>query len=167
MMFEAQFLLFLGVFFGIVGFVYWFTSNEDGGTMMLSAASLLGFLSGSYYMFWHRRMGKRVEGRDDALIADGAGAINSFPGAFNPKGPAPPWSRNCVTKRALVSENPNKPMTRDLVFPSKSHPPLVLPDGRNLRTDSPNAARPLQSASRRRTPRQHRHPRPSLEGERP
>ena len=57
---EALFLLFLGVFFGIVGFVYWFTSNEDGGTMMLSAASLLGFFSGSYYMFWHRRMGKRV-----------------------------------------------------------------------------------------------------------
>jgi hypothetical protein len=57
---EAQFLLFLGVFFGIVGFVYWFTSYEDGGTMMLFAASLLGFFSGSYYMFWHRRMGKRV-----------------------------------------------------------------------------------------------------------
>ena len=146
---EALFLLFLGVFFGIVGLVYWFTSYEDGGTMMLSATSLLGFFPRSYYMFWHRRMGKRVGDRDDEPIADSAGAINSFPGAFNPKGPAPPSSRNCVTKRALVSENPNQPMTRDLVFPSKSHPPLVLPDGRNLRTDSPNAARPLQPASRR------------------
>jgi hypothetical protein len=32
---EAVILLFLGVFFGIVGIVYWFTSYEDSGTMML------------------------------------------------------------------------------------------------------------------------------------
>ena len=32
---EALFLLFLGVFFGMVGLVYWFSSYEDGGTMML------------------------------------------------------------------------------------------------------------------------------------
>jgi hypothetical protein len=97
---EAIFLLFLGVFFGIVGIVYWFTSYEDGGTMMLSGTSLLGFFPRSYYMFWHRRMVKRVEGRDDAPIADGAGTIGSFPGAFNPRGPAPPRSRSCGTKRA-------------------------------------------------------------------
>jgi len=57
---EALFLLFLGVFFEIIGLVYWFTSYEDGGTMMLSGTSLLGFFPRSYYMFWHRRMGKRV-----------------------------------------------------------------------------------------------------------
>ena len=79
---EALFLLFLGVFFGIVGLVYWFTSYEDGGTMMLSATSLLGFFPRSYYMFWHRRMGKRVGDRDDEPIADSAGAINSFPGRW-------------------------------------------------------------------------------------
>ena len=32
---EALFLLFLGVFFGLVGLVYWFTSYDDGGGMML------------------------------------------------------------------------------------------------------------------------------------
>ena len=52
---EALFLLFLGVFFGLVGLVYWFTSYDDGGGMMLLGTSLLGFLPGLYYFFWHRR----------------------------------------------------------------------------------------------------------------
>ena len=43
---EAMFLLFLGVFFGIVGTVYWFWSYEDGGTMMLIGTAALGFLPG-------------------------------------------------------------------------------------------------------------------------
>jgi uncharacterized membrane protein HdeD (DUF308 family) len=78
---EAIILLFLGIFFGIVGIVYWFTSYEDGGTMMLVGTSALGFLPGAYYFFWHRRMGKRVEDREDASIEEGAGEINSFPGS--------------------------------------------------------------------------------------
>jgi hypothetical protein len=78
---EAAFLLFLGCFFGLVGIVYWFWSYEDGGTMMLAGTSALGFLPGSYYFFWHRRMGKRLEDRDDASITEGAGVIDSFPGS--------------------------------------------------------------------------------------
>jgi hypothetical protein len=75
---EAILLLFLGVFFGIVGLVYWFWSYEDAGTAMLVGTCLLGFLPGSYYFFWHRRMGNRLEDRD-AEIAEGAGEIDSFP----------------------------------------------------------------------------------------
>jgi ABC-type antimicrobial peptide transport system permease subunit len=75
---EALFLLFLGAFFGLVGLVYWFWSYEDGGGVMLLGATLLGFLPGSYYYFWHRRMGNRLEDRD-AEIAEGAGEIDSFP----------------------------------------------------------------------------------------
>jgi Cytochrome c oxidase subunit IV len=75
---EALFLLFLGAFFGLVGLVYWFWSYEDGGGVMLLGATLLGFLPGSYYFFWHRRMGARLEDRD-AEIAEGAGEIDSFP----------------------------------------------------------------------------------------
>jgi len=78
---EALFLLFLGAFFGVVGIVYWFTAYEDGGTMMLAGTAALGFLPGSYYFFWHRRMGHRPEDRDDASIEDGAGIIESFPGS--------------------------------------------------------------------------------------
>ena len=78
---EAMFLLFLGLFFGLVGLVYWFWSYEDGGSVMLAGTAALGFLPGSYYYFWHRRIGKRVEDRDDASIPDGAGVIDSFPGS--------------------------------------------------------------------------------------
>ncbi len=77
---EALFLIFLGAFFGIVGIIYWFTSYDDGGGMMLLGTSLLGFVPGSYYFFWHRRMGRRTEDRD-ASIEEGAGIINSFPGS--------------------------------------------------------------------------------------
>jgi Cytochrome c oxidase subunit IV len=76
---EAILLLFLGLFFGIVGVVYWFWSYEQAGTAMLIGTCTLGFLPGSYYWYWHKRMGKRVEDRDDATIAEGAGDIDSFP----------------------------------------------------------------------------------------
>ncbi len=76
---EAILLLFLGLFFGLVGLVYWFWSYEQAGTAMLVGTCTLGFLPGSYYWYWHRRMGNRVEDRDDASIAEGAGDIDSFP----------------------------------------------------------------------------------------
>ncbi|HEY3941964.1 MAG TPA: cytochrome c oxidase subunit 4 [Acidimicrobiales bacterium] len=78
---EALFLLGIGVFFGMIGVIYWFTAYEDGGTMMLVGTCLLGLLPGSYYFFWHRRMGARPEDRPDAEIAEGAGTISSFPGS--------------------------------------------------------------------------------------
>jgi hypothetical protein len=77
---EAVILLFLGLFFGVVGIVYWFWSYEQAGTAMLIGTCTLGLLPGSYYYYWHRRMGARVEDREDASIAEGAGEINSFPG---------------------------------------------------------------------------------------
>ncbi len=76
---EAFVLLGVATFFGIVGAVYWFTSYEDGGTMMLVGTCLLGLLPGSYYYWWHRRMGDRPEDRPDATIEDGAGEIATFP----------------------------------------------------------------------------------------
>jgi hypothetical protein len=90
---EAMFLLFLGVFFGVVGLVYWFWSYEDGGGMMLLGTSLLGFVPGTYYFFWHKRFGgkkfffwgqahgagDRPSDSNDASIAEGAGDIDSFP----------------------------------------------------------------------------------------
>jgi hypothetical protein len=78
---EAIILLFLGLFFGLVGIVYWFWSYEQAGTAMLVGTATLGFLPGSYYFYWHRRMGQRVEDREDASIEEGAGEISSFPGS--------------------------------------------------------------------------------------
>ena len=84
---ESLFLLFLGAFFGIVGLVYWFWGYDDGGGVMLLGATLLGFLPGLYYFFWHQRFhghkyfywgkvhaaGDRPSDREDAEMADGAG----------------------------------------------------------------------------------------------
>jgi hypothetical protein len=78
---EALFLLGVGIFFGIVGIVYWFWGYEDAGGTMLLGCTLLGLVPGTYYWYWHRRMGARPEDRDDATIEDGAGVINSFPGS--------------------------------------------------------------------------------------
>jgi Cytochrome c oxidase subunit IV len=76
---EAFVLLGVAIFFGVVGAVYWFTGHEDGGTMMLVGTCLLGLVPGSYYYWWHRRMGDRPEDRPDASIEDGAGEIATFP----------------------------------------------------------------------------------------
>ena len=92
---EALFLLFIGFFFGVIGLIYWFRGYDDGGGMMLLGATLLGFLPGLYYFFWHRRFhghkyfywgnihapGERPEDREDATMAEGAGNIDSFPGS--------------------------------------------------------------------------------------
>ncbi len=78
---EAVFLLGLGIFFGIIGVIYWFWSYEDAGGMMLLGACLLGLLPGGYYYYWHRKMGNRLEDRDDATIEEGAGVVSSFPGS--------------------------------------------------------------------------------------
>jgi len=78
---EALILLGVGLFFGIVGTIYWFTAYEDGGTMMLVGTCLLGLLPGGYYFYWHRRMGHRPEDREDATMEEGAGVVGSFPGS--------------------------------------------------------------------------------------
>jgi hypothetical protein len=78
---EAKLLLGLGAFFALTGIVYWFWSGENAGSMMLIASGLLGFLPGSYYLWWSNRMRQRASDRDDATIADGAGVVGTFPGS--------------------------------------------------------------------------------------
>jgi hypothetical protein len=78
---EAKLLLGLGVFFGVMGIVYWIWSGENGGGMMLVAAAGLGFLPGLYYLWWSKRMKPRPSDRSDAEIADGAGVVETFPGS--------------------------------------------------------------------------------------
>ena len=78
---NGTFLAAIGVFFGIVALVYWFTAYEDAGFLMLIGSALLGLLPGGYYLWWSRRM-KPLEGDvADATVADGAGTIDSFPGS--------------------------------------------------------------------------------------
>ncbi len=86
---EALFLLFLGVFFGLVGLVYWFWSYEDGGSVMLLGTALLGFLPGLYYFFWHRRMGQVRAGGPRATPSRSPRVrATSTPSPARPSGPS-------------------------------------------------------------------------------
>ncbi len=77
---ESYILLALGVFFGLMGAVYWLWGHDDGGGVMLLGAFLLGLMPGAYYYWWYRRNGgMRPEDRDDANVADGAGTVDAFP----------------------------------------------------------------------------------------
>jgi hypothetical protein len=75
----ALFLVGLGVFFGIIGLVYWFTAYEDAGFLMLIGSTGLGLLPGSYYLWWVYHMKVRPDDDPNADIDEGSGAIDSFP----------------------------------------------------------------------------------------
>lgn len=77
---EAKLLLGLGLFFGIMCAVYWNWSLENAGGVMMFAGMLLGFLPGSYYWWWSRRMTPRPEDNPNATQQEGAGVVGSFPG---------------------------------------------------------------------------------------
>ena len=78
---SGTFLLTIGIFFGIIGLIYWFTAYEDAGFVMLIGSALLGILPGGYYLWWSLRM-RPLEGDDaDADMSDGAGVIDAFPGS--------------------------------------------------------------------------------------
>ena len=79
MRFEAQFLIFLGIFGAITAFIYGILSDELAGTVMLTGFALLGLFPGGYYLWWHRRMGNRAEDNPNAELADGAGVVGVFP----------------------------------------------------------------------------------------
>ncbi len=73
------FLAGIGIFFGVIGIVYWFLSYEDGGFAMLIGSALLGLLPGSYYLWWSRHMKPQADDDPDAVIAEGAGEVEAFP----------------------------------------------------------------------------------------
>ncbi|MGC8462793.1 MAG: cytochrome c oxidase subunit 4 [Acidimicrobiales bacterium] len=75
----ARMLVVIGFFFGIIGIIYWFTSYEDAGFLMLIGATFLGLLPGSYYYWWSRRMKPRPSDDPDASIEASAGTVDTFP----------------------------------------------------------------------------------------
>ena len=75
------FLAGIGVFFGIIGIVYWLTSYEDAGFLMLMGSMLLGLLPGSYYLWWSYKMKPQPDDDPKADMAEGAGTVESFPGS--------------------------------------------------------------------------------------
>ena len=77
---EAKLMLGLGLFFGVMCAVYWTWSLENAGGVMMFAGMLLGFLPGSYYYWWSRRMKARPEDDPNATQESGAGVVGTFPG---------------------------------------------------------------------------------------
>jgi hypothetical protein len=80
---EYRIMLGVTVFLGIVAAVYWFTSYEDSGTVLLIfGGAAYGILFGYLFLQYTRRHKiPRPEDRDDATQADGAGEIGYFPNA--------------------------------------------------------------------------------------
>jgi len=75
------FLVGIGVFFAIIGIVYWFASYEDGGFAMLVGSALLGLGPGAYYVWWAKHMKPLPDDDPEADVAEGSGAIDAFPGS--------------------------------------------------------------------------------------
>ncbi len=65
----GYFLAGIGVFFAIIGLVYWFTSYEDGGFLMLIGSALLGLFPGAYYLWWSSKMKPQADDDPEADIA--------------------------------------------------------------------------------------------------
>jgi len=78
---DGWFLAGIGVFFGVIGVIYWLTSYEDAGFLMLMGSMLLGLLPGSYYLWWSFKMKPQPDDDPNAEIPEGAGTIESFPGS--------------------------------------------------------------------------------------
>jgi hypothetical protein len=75
----ALFLVGIGIFFGIIAGVYWFTAYEDAGFLMLIGSTGLGLLPGAYYLWWTYHMKTRADDDPEATMAEGAGTIDAFP----------------------------------------------------------------------------------------
>jgi len=78
---ESRIFIFIGAFFTLIGFIYWYTSYEDSGTVMLAGAAILGLLPGAYYLWWSRHMKARPSDDPEASIAGGSGTVGTFPGS--------------------------------------------------------------------------------------
>lgn len=79
---KVEGLVFAGTaaFFAVVAGLYWFTSYEEAGSVMLLLTVGLGLIPGVWLLWWARRMEARPEDREDATLADGAGTVGAFPG---------------------------------------------------------------------------------------
>ncbi|MDQ4133308.1 MAG: cytochrome c oxidase subunit 4 [Actinomycetota bacterium] len=73
--------IFIGIaaFFIVITGLYWFTSYEDAGTVLLFLAAGLGAIPGAWLILESRKMPPRLEDREDAEIEEGAGVVGTFP----------------------------------------------------------------------------------------
>lgn len=68
----------IAVFFGLVGFVYWWLAGEPAGAAALIFTGGLGFLIAFYFLFTAKRIEPLPEDDEDGEIAEGAGEYGFF-----------------------------------------------------------------------------------------
>jgi cytochrome c oxidase subunit IV len=76
---EARVFLGVTVFFVVIGLIYWFTSYEDAGAVMLAACAVMGIVAGGAIMVLSHGAPTRAEDDPDASIAEGEGPVDVFP----------------------------------------------------------------------------------------
>ncbi|HVM68057.1 MAG TPA: cytochrome c oxidase subunit 4 [Acidimicrobiales bacterium] len=78
---KEQGLIFVATaaFMVTIGLIYWFTSYEPTGTVLLLLCVGLGVIPGSYLLWRSRRAPALPEDRPDANPDDLAGRVGSFP----------------------------------------------------------------------------------------
>ncbi|HXY93260.1 MAG TPA: cytochrome c oxidase subunit 4 [Acidimicrobiia bacterium] len=76
---EARVFLGVTVFFVVIGLVYWFTSYEDAGSVMLAACAGMGIVAGGAILFLSRNAPPRAEDDPNATVDEGAGVVDVFP----------------------------------------------------------------------------------------
>src|SRR5665213_3308665 len=82
----SVFLIGLGVFFGIIAAIYWFTSYEDAGFLMLIGSTGLGLLPGGYYLWWTYHT--KVRPDDDPQGPSRRAPVPSTPSPARASGPS-------------------------------------------------------------------------------
>ena len=80
-MMKAEARVFLGItaFFVLIGVIYWFTSYEDAGAVMLAASAGMGVIAGGAILLLSRGAPARPEDDPHATLAEGAGTVDVFP----------------------------------------------------------------------------------------
>jgi len=76
---ESRVYLGIGSFFLVTLLVYFFTSHESTGSVLLLASAGLGLLPGLYLGWWSRRMQQRPEDTGEGEPRDITGVIGQFP----------------------------------------------------------------------------------------
>jgi hypothetical protein len=73
--------IFIGVaaFFTVIAAIYWFTSYEPAGSVLLLLTAGLGAIPGAWLIFRSRGLPPRLEDQEDADPAAGAGPMGTFP----------------------------------------------------------------------------------------
>lgn len=76
---EGAIFVGIAVFFVVITGLYWFTSYEDAGTVLLFLAAGLGAIPGAWLLLRSRKVPPRLEDQEDATIEQGAGVVGTFP----------------------------------------------------------------------------------------